>query len=258
MSNSQIRLRPHGQKKYNRFFSRNILKIILCVLTFCATAGMAIVGRGLMKLAPGTTLNLLNAGESSYEMTHVALYMVLEFCGSLAWPLLAFLTVEGFLHTSSPDKYILRVGLLALVSEIPYDLATSGVWFFWGQQNILFLVAISLVLLWILHSYARTGGNSLFRKVLFVVMAILSGVLLCVPNSALFIALIVVLYYFRTQERTRNLLAVVLTILDFPAPFSVLFMIWYDENRCKGVKWFYYAAYPVHLLILGLIGVYLL
>ena len=89
-------------------------------------------------------------------------------------------------------------------------------------------------------------------------MAIVSGVLLCVPNSALFIGLIVVLYYFRTQERIRNLLAVVLTILDFPAPFSVLFMIWYDENRCKGTKWFYYAAYPVHLLILGLIGVYLL
>lgn len=258
MSNSQIRLRPHTQKKYNRFFSRNVLKIVLCILTFCATMGTAIVGLGLMKLAPGAKLDLMNVTENSYNTTHAAIYMLLEFCGSLAWPLLAFLTVEGFLHTSNASKYILRVGLLALISEIPYDLATSGVWFFWKQQNILFSVTISLVLLWILQSYERTGGKSLFRKVIFVVSAIVGSILLCVPNSLLFIGLIVVLYYFRTQEKIRNLLAVVLTILDFPAPFSVLFMIWYDEDRCNGVKWFYYAAYPIHMLILGLIGVYLL
>lgn len=43
--------------------------------------------------------------------------------GRMAFPLYAFFVAEGCRHTRSRERYLLRLGLLALVSEIPFDLA---------------------------------------------------------------------------------------------------------------------------------------
>lgn len=43
--------------------------------------------------------------------------------GRVAFPLYAFLIAEGCRHTRSRERYLLRLGLLALISEIPFDVA---------------------------------------------------------------------------------------------------------------------------------------
>jgi len=43
--------------------------------------------------------------------------------GRIAFPLFVYLIAEGCRHTKSMEKYMLRLGIFALVSEIPFDLA---------------------------------------------------------------------------------------------------------------------------------------
>lgn len=51
---------------------------------------------------------------------------IFEPLGRLAMPIFAFCVAEGCRHTRSPKRYLLRLGVFALVSEIPYRLAFTG------------------------------------------------------------------------------------------------------------------------------------
>jgi hypothetical protein len=80
-----------------------------------------------------------------WAMTHlfqigqrwVTPYFLMRSFGRLAFPLFAFLFVEGFIHTRSRKRYGLNLGVFALISEIPYNLVVSGTWHCMGQ-NVFF------------------------------------------------------------------------------------------------------------------------
>ena len=65
--------------------------------------------------------------------------------GRIAFPIFAFLIVEGYTHTRNLKKYVMRLLLCAALSEVPFDLVMGGRAFYPFHQNVLWTFLIALV-----------------------------------------------------------------------------------------------------------------
>ena len=79
-------------------------------------------------------------------------YTEMKYVGRIAFPLFAYLMVESFRHTRSRKKHLLKIGILALVSELPFDvvyLEDKGI-FTLSHQNVcvtMFLAFLCLMVM---------------------------------------------------------------------------------------------------------------
>lgn len=96
--------------------------------------------------------------------------------GRLAFPIFAFMIVEGYFHTRNLKGYVRRMLLFAVVSEIPFNLMCSGSPIYPFHQNVLwtFLMGIGAIHL---NEMARRSGRTWLR-ILTAAGTILAGDLL--------------------------------------------------------------------------------
>ena len=64
--------------------------------------------------------------------------IILRIIGRISFPIFAYVLVEGFYYTRDVNKYMLRLGVIALLSEIPFDLMASQKILEFGHQNVFF------------------------------------------------------------------------------------------------------------------------
>ena len=77
---------------------------------------------------------------------------VLNLIGRIAFPLFSFQLVVGYTYTHNIKKYISRMFIFALISQIPYSIFIhiyTGTYF---ELNIFFTLATSLICMYILSS----------------------------------------------------------------------------------------------------------
>ncbi|MBQ7934289.1 MAG: conjugal transfer protein TraX [Lachnospiraceae bacterium] len=69
----------------------------------------------------------------------------MTWLGRMAFPIFAFQLAEGFVHTSDVNKYIKRLLIFALISELPLNLIFGGGLFFPFHQNVMFTLLFGLL-----------------------------------------------------------------------------------------------------------------
>ena len=119
--------------------SGSTLKMIAIVTMLIDHIGAAVLARLLMVNGLGeldqtntdAIMQWLSANGALYGT-----YTVMRMIGRVAFPIFCFLLVEGFLHTHDVKKYAMRLGLFALLSEIPFDLAFSSKILEFNYQNV--------------------------------------------------------------------------------------------------------------------------
>lgn len=104
-------------------------------------------------------------------MTLLGNQMWLHYVGRIAYPIFAFMLAEGFRRTSNFKKYLLRMFIFAVISEIPFDLMTGGTWLFLTQQNVMFTFIISLLLMKLIEITKKIKKPAA-KYIVFVVTAI--------------------------------------------------------------------------------------
>lgn len=235
------------------------LKMIAAVLTMVGTFGIAILQNGIMNLENYSTKTLLEALTNDARI--MGLTTVIVLCGAvsaLALPIYALMLIEGFKHTSSVKKYIIRVAVLAVISEIPYDLAIRDKWFDMSSQNPVFSILIALVMIYFLNYFDQvTRLKGKLFKLLIIIAALMWSVILCASSGFVFILLTAVLWLMEGSGALTTFVAIIVSLFQFPAPFGLLFNYFYNGEKGSEKRIIFYIIYPVQLLVMGLIGKFL-
>lgn len=204
--------------------------------------------------------------------------------GRLAFPIFAFLLVEGYFHTRDLKKYAIRLLIFALLSEIPFNLAIGGSLLYPIHQNVLWSLLISLALIhW--NEKVKEKKKIWMRFAVGIASVILGCIVGLVTFADYYHAgiLTALVFYFFRQRKWWCLVGQLFCLWyinmemlggqeyvfrflgetwSFPwQGFALLALIpiWLYRGKqgchSKILQYTYYAFYPVHLLILGVIRI---
>jgi hypothetical protein len=201
--------------------------------------------------------------------------------GRLAFPIFAFMTVEGFFHTKNLKKYMLRMLIFALLSEIPFNLMMSGSVIYPFHQNVLWCFLLCVGLMSLNEKAKKTGKWWIFglTAVGTFLLGTLVGMLSFMDYMQYGVWMVLTFYFFRGNKWWNYAAQLLLMIwinkevggmfyqwelfghsFEFQQQSFAVFAlipIWlYNGKQGYHSKWLqyvYYAFYPMHLLILGLI-----
>lgn len=194
--------------------------------------------------------------------------------GRLSMPFFVFFVMEGYLHTRSKSRYILRMLLFGILSEPFFDQAFLQSWFDMTDQNVMFSFALALLALYTVEKLTKrlkgnayfTAGLSLFIYLAFALLASFFSV------DYDYYPVITLAFMYHFQEHRKILLPSLtflilgvlrgdfglFTFVYFIVSLVVAFLLYfYNGKRGPNFKYFFYLFYPLHLLVLVILRSYL-
>ena len=121
--------------------------------------------------------------------------------GRIAFPIFAFMSVEGFFHTKNLKKYAGRLFVFALISEVPFNLVVGNSVFYPLHQNVLWTFLIGVGLMWINEKAKdKKIHTRLLVAVITVVMGFLLGILSFCDYHYAGVLTVLMFYFFRGRK----------------------------------------------------------
>lgn len=247
------------QEKRSLFvsFDSKQLKIMGFIFVFLYTFSFAIIQNGLMKsyLYDADTLNvMIQESPTLYNLAGVSTVLMMLVGASL--PIYALLLVTGFENTRNVWKYLLGLLVLAIVSEVPYDMAMHHSFWFSEDQNPIFSLVFALLML---EGFELVDGVPKGWKFLFQLVIVISAICwTMVCKSAFGFSLVMMsMVYKLLEEKTlvKNLLASLCGLLYVTSPFAIYLLYGYQNKRGNiKNKYSFYILYFAHLVVLACIS----
>jgi hypothetical protein len=218
------------------------------------------------------------------------LYVTLRVIGRTAFPIFAFFIAEGYVHTRSRKRYLTRLLLLAVISQIPYDLVFNpaldgarnvnllAATYHGIQVNTVFTLAAGLALTALLDSIlhgkhkaalqhrADAGRQRPLRRELLLrgAAATMAAGAFCLLAEVLHFdygaagVLIIPVFYFLRNLRILAIIAgwillLPVSSLELYSVGGFLLIQCYNGKRGKQIQSLFYIFYPAHLCLLLLL-----
>jgi hypothetical protein len=184
--------------------------------------------------------------------------------GRISFPIFAYFVAEGYLKCKSRLKYILRMFIFAVCSEIPFDLAISGRIFSSGC-NIGFTFLIVLIGMFLsdevkcrLSVRLSYWAGELAGCIIIIASAILAE-LLDTDYGWYGVMLVYIYRVLHDQFLKKHIIAaafqiVAATWIQRFSALSTLLLMLYNGEKGRNLKYLFYIFYPAHLLVLALIA----
>ena len=215
-----------------------------------------ILGMGILN--PTELLELMQSSDTAMAIATAAL--VLQAMETVAVPIFVFLLAEGLQHTSDFKKYVLRVAGLAVLTEIPFDLAMNQKVLEFGSQNPVFGLLLCMALWYLFRRFAG-------KKLICVVMALAGlawALMLKIEHGIPVMLMFCVVYLFRNKKMYMGFSGMAAAALCtgispfyLAAPMGFLAIHFYNGEPGNSSRLVNYLFYPVLLLAVGLAAMFL-
>lgn len=248
------------------------------------TQNTNVTGSGKMNLS-AATLHILAMAFMLMDHLWATLLPAQEWLtcvGRIAFPIFAFMAVEGYFHTHNLKKYLLRMLIFAVISEVPFDLMYGGTWFYPVHQNVIWTLMMGLAGIHLMETVRKKKSTFVYILVsaIVVILGGLLGTLSMVDYYGIGVLTVFIFYFFRGRKwwcllgqilalywvNVELLGGLMYPIRLFGMEFELcqqglallaLLPIWLYRGRqgyhSKPFQYFCYAFYPIHMLVIVLV-----
>lgn len=211
----------------NHSYSASTWKLIACISMLTDHLAVAI-----FLTQPILFYNIEGQGFSPADSSYYWIYLIMRAVGRLAFPIFAYFIVEGYYKTKSRRRYIGRMAVFALLSEIPFNLVAGRSLFYPQYQNVLVTYILAIAMMYSIDKIRHKKEDTLSSLAHLAIIGVFTGIG----------------YLLKSDYGVEGILLIAL-IHEY---YFKIRISWYSGNY--GVKWvnkMMYWFYPVHLLVIG-------
>lgn len=181
--------------------------------------------------------------------------------GRLSFPIFAFMISEGCFYTKNRLRYFLNIFILGFISQLVYYLYDKSL-----DMSILITFSLSIIMIYALDYFKKK------KNILSGLLFILSIIFVYVLNIYFyidygFVGSLAPLFASLFKSKYISILSffIPIFILFFTMEnyqiysiFSIILLLLYNGKRGKyNLKYFFYIFYPLHLIILECIRIFI-